>query len=123
MSSRHNRRKRRQITEVPVLVERVQIEQQSFEGDGKTYEEARWPWLSPERRAAHNRLLQARGMPTIPPPRIDMYVPPRAPVIKPFDPNDKEFLEAIREADPRLPTMGGQRGEEGFTINGVRVRS
>jgi hypothetical protein len=45
-------------------------------GAGKTYEEANWDKLSPKFRAAHNRLRQARGLPPIPPPKVDNYKPP-----------------------------------------------
>lgn len=118
MSSKHNRRKRRQLTEVPVLVERVQRTEQS-DGAGKTYEEANWAKLSPVFRTAHNKLRQARGLPTLPPPAIDLYVKPQAPLIKPFDPADPEFVKATREfLGPTL--MGG--GREGFTVNGKEVR-
>src|SRR4029077_9154851 len=44
--------------------------------DGRSYEEANWARLSPTFRTVHNRLRQLRGMPTIPPPEIDLYVPP-----------------------------------------------
>ena len=111
MSSHHNRRKRRQAHEIPVLIERVQIQEQQ---NGKTYEEANWAKLSPNFRAAHNRLRQARGLPPIPPPKIDLYVA-RSPLIKPIDFTDKELVAAAREGmGPTL--MGGRPGDEGFTI-------
>lgn len=119
MSSKHNRRKRRQISEVPVLIERIQKTEQGFQGDyRKTYEEAHWAKLSPMFRAAHNRLRQARGLPTIAPPVIDMYIAPQKPIIKPFNPNDPEFIAATREFFGGT-LMGG--GLEGFTINGEKV--
>jgi hypothetical protein len=123
MSSKHNRRKRRQLTEVPMLVERIQKVEQHHDagGDtsGKTYEEANWARLSPLFRAAHNKLRQARGLPTIPPPAVDLYVKPKAPLIKPFDPTDKEFVTATREFLGST-LMGGTA--EGFTINGRLVK-
>jgi hypothetical protein len=87
--------------------------------NGKTYEEANWARLSPAFRAAHNRLRQMRGLETLPPPKIDLYVAPRAPVIKPFDPTDKDFIAASREF---MGPMFGPRGEEGFTINGRQIK-
>jgi hypothetical protein len=117
MSKNSQRRKRRQVNDVPLLVERVQKAEQGFEGGPRlTYEEARWPYLSPTFRAAHNRLRQARGLPTIPPPLVDLYVAPPKPLIRPFDPTDKEVIEAIAEAK-RFdgPMMMGPPGySEGF---------
>jgi hypothetical protein len=126
MSSKHNRRKRKAhapattaVTyDVPLLVERVQ---QVNSSGGLTYEEANWARLSPTFRAAHNRLRQARGQATIPPPKVDLWVPPKAPLIKPFDANDPEFIKATREFVGAPMMMGGGRGEEGFTVNGQRV--
>jgi hypothetical protein len=40
------------------------------------YITANWPRLSPKFRTAHNRLLQARGLPEIPEPEIDEFIPP-----------------------------------------------
>lgn len=124
MSSHHNKRKRRQRHEVPVLVERLQKTEQGHHdqtqtGERLTYEEAKWPYLSPKFREAHNRLRQARGLPTLPPPAIDLYVAPPKPLIRQFDPADKEFVRATREfLGPTL--MGG--GNEGFLINGKMVK-
>lgn len=116
MSFRRNRRK---VNEIPLLVERSQKHEQGFEdGSRLSYEEANWAKLSPHFRAAHNRKLQARGLPTIPPPKIDLYVAPKAPVIRQIDYGSKEFVSATREfLGPTL--MGG--GLEGFTINGKKV--
>ena len=69
--SKRNRHKRRQATEPPMLVERLQRHDQGHEDFPRlSYEEAKWPYLSPRRREAHNRLRQARGLPTIPPPAV-----------------------------------------------------
>lgn len=87
--------------------------------NGKSYEETNWARLSPAFRGAHNRLRQMRGQETLPPPKIDLYVAPRAPVIKPFDPTNPEFLAAVREFNG---PMFGPRGEEGFSINGRQVK-
>lgn len=84
--------------------------------NGKSYEEANWAKLSPAFRRAHNRLRQARGLPAIPDPKIDLYVAPRGPETKPFDPTDREFVAASREF-LGAPIMG-PRGAEGFSING-----
>lgn len=127
MSSHHNRRKRRQ-NNVPVLVERVQQAEQhhnapndeTWKGRPRTgnYEVDNWPWLSPEFRAAHNRRLQARGLPTIPPPAIDLYVK-RPSVIRSIDYSDKEVIGATREFLGGS-MMGG--GQEGFTVNGKTAK-
>ena len=118
--SKRNRHKRRQATEPPMLVERLQRHDQGHEDFPRlSYEEAKWPYLSPRRREAHNRLRQARGLPTIPPPAVDMYVPPKAPLIKPFDPTDREFVQSARDYLGST-LMGG--GKEGFTINGREIK-
>lgn len=94
----------------PLLVERTEREQQQ---DGFTYEEARWPRLSPSFRAAHNRLRIARGLAPLPPPKVDLYVPPRVPA-KLIDPNAPELRAAAMEflAQPMMRTPG----REGFQI-------
>jgi hypothetical protein len=88
--------------------------------DGKSYEEANWARLSPAFRNAHNRLRQLRGLPTIPPPKIDLYVAPHAPLLKPFDPTNPEFVAIAREFVGS--TLMGPKGSEGFTINGEAAR-
>jgi hypothetical protein len=45
-----------------------------------------------------------QGEPPIPPPEIDLYVPPKtAQKIKQFDPTDPEFLQSAREWEGPLP--------------------
>ncbi|WP_407146259.1 hypothetical protein [Bradyrhizobium sp. ORS 86] len=88
--------------------------------DGKTYEEANWARLSPAFRNAHNRLRQMKGLPTIPAPKIDLYVAPRGPEAKPFDFANTDFVTAGREFLGR--PMMGPGGDEGFTINGKLVK-
>lgn len=85
-----------------------------------SYEEDRWPKLSPTFRAAHNRLRQARGQETIPEPKVDLYVKPRAPAIKPFDPSDPEFIAAARAFNGGI-LPGAHAQGDGFTINGQEV--
>lgn len=85
-----------------------------------TYEEANWATLSPGFRAAHNRLRQAKGLPTIPPPAIDLYVPRRAAPSKPFDPSNAEFVAAVREFHGGAIPGAGFQGE-GFAINGQQI--
>lgn len=119
---RRNRNKMnlRPVGDVPLLVERVQ--QVDSATDGRSYEEANWARLSPAFRAAHNRLRQAKGLPTIPPPRIDLYVAPQRPRIDRFDPTNREFVASAREF-LGTPLMGPRRpDDEGFWINGERVR-
>lgn len=84
-----------------------------------SYEEANWAKLSPAFRDAHNRLRQMRGQPPIAPPKIDLYVAPRGPELKPFDPSNPEFVAATRQfLGAPLPV----KGEEGFSINGRSIR-
>jgi hypothetical protein len=88
--------------------------------DGRTYEETLWARLSPARRDAHNRLLQARGLPAIPPPAVDLYVAPKeTPPVRKFV-MDAEAQAAAREflrpAGMMLP------GGEAFYINGVKQK-
>jgi hypothetical protein len=105
--------------EIPLLVARLAKQHQQ---SGASYEEANWAKLSPAFRTAHNRLRQTRGLPTLPPPAVDLYVPPQARVRK-FDPSDPEFVaEAknwIRGEATMLPRA---RGDEGYTINGSSVQ-
>jgi hypothetical protein len=79
------------------------------------YVKDNWAKLSPTFRAAHNRLRQRLGMETLPPPKIDLYVPARGPAAKPFDPTNPDFVASAREF---LGPVLGPRGGEGFTING-----
>jgi hypothetical protein len=72
-----------------------------------TYEVDRWPYLSPKFRTAHNRLRVARGQPPIPPPKVDLYVPPSGPKPKPTDPADKEPID-----DLDFETFGHREQEE-----------
>src|SRR5260370_42371228 len=84
-----------------------------------TYEEINWPKLSPAFREAHNRLRGMKGLPPIPPPKIDLYKAPAEPKIRPIDMKDPEVVGAIREGlGPVM--MGG--GLEGFSINGQAAR-
>jgi hypothetical protein len=55
-----------------------------------------WARLSPAFRHAHNKLLIARGLPPIPDPKIDQYVPPRG-TVRPIDPADPEAAAATAE--------------------------
>ena len=105
-----------EVMSVPQLVERVKVE----EGRGnKTYEEVNWAKLSPNFRLAHNRLRQMKGLSPIPEPKIDLYVPPKAPHLQPFDPSNPEFLASVKEFHG---TTLMAPGREGFTINGKMVR-
>lgn len=84
----------------------------------RKYVEDNWAKLSPAFRAAHNRLRQKHGMETLPPPKIDLYVPSRGPAAKPFDFANKEFVASGREF---LGPIFGPHGGEGFSINGDAV--
>lgn len=83
------------------------------------YVRENWAKLAPTFRDAHNRLRQKLGMHTLPPPKIDLYVPPRGPTGKPFDPSNPDFLQSAREF--LGSTLLGPRGGEGFSINGNAV--
>lgn len=116
----------RPVGDVPVMVERIEGEQQSSRDSGEsqvpagmTYEEWRWPHLSPLFRATHNKLRVARGLPPIPEPKVDLYKPPPR-VIRAFDPNDKDVAAAARQFMGGGGIMGG--GSEGFMIDGKPAR-
>jgi hypothetical protein len=87
--------------------------------DNERYIKERWAHLSPRFRAAHNRYLQARGMETLPPPKVDLYVPPNVAVEVTAANHERspEAVAAIRQY------MGGGipglRGSEGFTDKGL----
>lgn len=85
-----------------------------------SYEESNWAKLSPAFRDAHNRLRQARGQETIPPPKVDLYVKPQPRPARVFDPGDKEFLGAVREFHGGAIPGAFAQGE-GFTINGTDI--
>jgi hypothetical protein len=54
----------------------------------------------------------------LPPPDLDRYVPPKEPMMRPFNPSDPEFVASARQfMGP--PSFGG---EVGFTINGQRAK-
>src|ERR1700733_14522342 len=78
-----------------------------------SYEEDRWEYLSPRRRDAINRLRQARGQFTIPPPKVDRYTPPPPRPIVLADPNDPELIREIRA---RGMMLGLPDGDEGFEL-------
>ena len=86
----------------------------------QSYEEARWAYLSPKFREAHNKLRVTKGLPPIPDPKIDKYVPPKPQKVKPFDPSDKEFVAAVREFHGGAMPGAWAQGE-GLTINGQPV--
>jgi hypothetical protein len=85
-----------------------------------SYEEDRWPYLSPSRRDAVNRLRQARGQETIPPPKVDLYVAPPKRAITPVDMNDPGIIAEIRRHGSAL---GLGRGDEGFQIKSGPVEA
>jgi hypothetical protein len=104
------------IPATPSLVKVIRRGPPSAPSAGTAYEEANWAHLSPAFRAAHNRLRATRGLSPIPEPAIDLYIPPPA-VIRPFDPGDREVVAAARGF--MGPALLGERGAEGFTINGL----
>jgi hypothetical protein len=60
------------------------------------FSEQYWARLSPAFRRAHNKLLIARGLPPIPDPKVDQYVPPRG-MVRSIDPADPEAVAAAAE--------------------------
>jgi hypothetical protein len=105
--------------ELPPAIERMKAE---TEQHGATYEEANWAKLAPHFRDAHNRLRQLRGLPSIPPPAIDLYRPP---AIRRADPKELEAIDREQRA-AKAEFLGrglmGPRTPEGFTINGEDVK-
>lgn len=83
-----------------------------------TYEEDRWEYLSPRFREAHNTLRAARGLPPIPPPAVDRYVPPQRQTVTLADPDDPEIKAEIKANALQLFGPSGirfGRGDEGFS--------
>jgi hypothetical protein len=81
---------------------------------GKTYEEANWDRLSPTFREKHNRLREARGLPPIPPPEIDLHVPAKAvkPVLRvPSEEDTKQAAEELGLPHVMLRLPDGLGGE------------
>jgi hypothetical protein len=75
------------------------------EQHGKSYEETNWAIkLSPKFREVHNYLRMMQGEPPLPPPEIDLHLPPKpAEKIEQFDPTDPEFMQTKREFEGPLP--------------------
>jgi len=109
----------RAFGDIPATPALVKVVRRPAISPGASYEETHWAELSPVFRTAHNRLRRMRGLPAIPEPAVDRYVPRQA-QIRPVDPNDREARAAAREfiGQPVL----GPRGDEGFTINGETPR-
>ena len=101
--------------DIPMFVERRDFEQEHL---GKSYEEARWAYLSPTFRAAHNRLRIARGMEPLPPPLIDHYKPPPPTQLVPWDPNNAEWRAARLAYERGVGSEGQMMGGigEGFEV-------
>ena len=116
--SRENQERRERERLAP-RVEATQPEYSPF-SSGQTYEEANWLKLSPAFREAHNRHRQARGLPPLPPPAVDLYVPPKEPApVRKFT-MDAEAQAAAREF--LRPTGMMLPGGEGLTVNGVKQK-
>jgi hypothetical protein len=63
----------------------------------RTYEEEHWARLSPRFRDVHNRLRTLRGLPPIPPPKIDLWLPPRGAKPIAWDPHDDELHRLLAD--------------------------
>lgn len=61
------------------------------------YVQKNWARLSPKFRHAHNRWRRAKGLGSIPDPKIDLWVPPRAEDSKPYDFDSADFKGNVRE--------------------------
>ena len=85
-----------------------------------SYEESHWAHLSPRFREAHNRLRATKGLPPIPDPKVDLYVPPPPRKVSQFDPSNTEFIAAVREFHGGAMPGAWAQGE-GFSINGQNV--
>jgi hypothetical protein len=117
--SRENRERRERERLAP-RVEATQPEYSPF-SSGQTYEEANWPRLAPSFREAHNRHRQARGLPAIPPPAVDLYVAPKeTPPVRKFvmDAEAQAAARSFLRSDGVPPLPGG----EAFYINGVKQK-
>jgi hypothetical protein len=90
---------------------------------GQTYEEANWARLSPAFREAHNRHRQARGLPAIPPPPVDLYVPPKEPPrVRVQSADDIRETQAAARSFLRSDGVPPLPGGEAFYINGVKQK-
>lgn len=83
------------------------------------YIERNWAKMSPKFRDAHNHLRRVRGLTSIPEPKIDLWIPPRAPDPKAYDFANSDFVGAARQF---LGHGMMAPGEEGFTVNGREAR-
>jgi hypothetical protein len=112
------RRAQRENDDVPVMIDRVQVEVAQH---GQSYEEANWAKLSPAFRRAHNRLRQMRGLAPIGEPKVDLYVPSAVRKAEKFDPTSPEAIAAARQflhgARMMIP------GSEGFEDRGTNAAS
>jgi hypothetical protein len=110
---------------IPKLVQRI-VRTHADPENRLTYEEANWAKLAPHFRDAHNRLRIMRGLSPIPPPKIDLYIPPKRRKKyerKVIDPQDPELIKAVRAQNPILgPSSIRGVVSEGLTINGVHIK-
>jgi hypothetical protein len=91
--------------------------------DTRSYEEVNWPRLSPAFREAHNRHRQARGLPAIPPPAVDLYVPPKEPPrMRAQSADDIRETQAAAREFLRPTGVAMLPGAEAFYINGIRQK-
>jgi hypothetical protein len=118
--SRENQERRERERTAP-RVDMTQPDYSPF-SDGRSYEEVNWARLSPARRDAHNRWRQARGLPAIPPPAVDLYVAPQeTPPVRVPSAEDIKEARAAAQSFLRPPGMM-LPGAEGFYINGVKQK-
>jgi hypothetical protein len=120
--SRENSERRATERTAP-RVETTQPEYSPSFSSGQTYEQANWSKLSPAFREAHNRHRQARGLPAIPPPVTDLYVPPKEPPrMRAQSADDIRETQAAAREFLRPTGVAMLPGAEAFYINGIRQK-
>ena len=81
----------------------------------KDFLETNWARLSPTFRRAHNQLREARGLPPLAEPAVDLWVPPPPSEVRKLDPAGPEFNVAAREFLGSSVPAGNSEGACGCT--------
>ena len=81
----------------------------------KDFLETNWARLSPTFRRAHNQLREARGLPPLAEPAVDLWVPPPPSEVRKLDPAGPEFNVAAREFLGSSVPAGNSESARGYT--------
>ena len=102
--------------DVPTMVHRVEVETAQT---GQSYEEVNWARLSPMFRKSHNQLRVLKGLPPIPDPKVDLWVPPKLRKVAKIDEQSPDAVAAMREFLRGGAPMMGAPGSQGFEDRGL----